>query len=83
METGEVYDETVSDNGDGRKIFHTVLQTIPLFFEKFPNAAISVEGSDSKNDFHKRCFITCKKNCKQSSHCKKKDQRINVYKKII
>ncbi|HFA51619.1 MAG TPA: hypothetical protein ENJ95_21610 [Bacteroidetes bacterium] len=36
-----------TNNGDMKKVLATVISTIFLFFEKYPNQALYVEGSDS------------------------------------
>jgi len=41
-------DSSVSDNGDIIKVMATVIQTMPLFFEKHPQKKVSFEGSDKK-----------------------------------
>ena len=44
--TLEIDDSVNSDNGDIVKVMATVLQTIPLFFQKYPDGKIYFEGSD-------------------------------------
>lgn len=46
--TEKIDDKTNSNNGDMRKVFNTVLHTIPTFFSKYPNTCIVVEGSDDR-----------------------------------
>jgi hypothetical protein len=79
IETQMLKDDVMSDNGDVRKVFYTSLSTIPLFFQRFPSEAIMVTGSDSKDDFHDKCFPKCRKKCSEPVYCKNKHQRINVY----
>lgn len=79
FEEQKVVDDIKSQNGDIFKVLYTVLNTIPHFFEKFPNNAIMVTGSDSKEDYHDKCFPQCTKNCREPNGCKNKHQRINVY----
>lgn len=70
-------DRVNTENGDVYKVFNTVLSTIPMFFESFPGAVISVQGSDSSSSFIENCKLSCKKNCKVV--CKKSNRRINIY----
>jgi hypothetical protein len=44
-ETGEVDDLTVSNNDDRHLILQTVASTIPCFFEKYPDARVTFNGS--------------------------------------
>ena len=46
--TLDIDDKINSNNGDMRKVFNTVLHTIPIFFSKYPKTCIVVEGSDNK-----------------------------------
>lgn len=73
------HDATISDNGDSYKVFYTILNTIPNFFDKYPNYAIVVLGSDSNEDFPDTCFPICKKKCPTKEDCKNRDRRVNVY----
>jgi len=41
-------DDVNSNNGDMRRVFNTVLSTIPKFFKTKPKAGIWVQGSDRK-----------------------------------
>jgi hypothetical protein len=41
-------DHTISNNGDIRKVLATVIQTIALFFEHYPDMRIYVEGADDR-----------------------------------
>lgn len=63
-ENDEMSDDVNSNNGDMRKVFNTVLSTVPLFFASSPNSGIWVEGSDSDDSF----IDTCKPNCKKKMH---------------
>src|SRR5258707_986187 len=38
LRTGSILDDLTPNNGDPYRIFHTVLSTIPSFFNIFPNA---------------------------------------------
>lgn len=44
-ETGEVDDLTVSNNKDRDLILQTVASTVPYFFEKYPTAKVTFNGS--------------------------------------
>ena len=45
----DIISDTInSNNGDMRKVFNTVLSTVPKFFEVYKNAGIWVTGSDEK-----------------------------------
>lgn len=46
--TNYVDDLVVTDNGDIRLVFTTVIRTLPLFFEKYPDHRVYFTGSDSK-----------------------------------
>ncbi|WP_316812884.1 DUF6934 family protein [Pedobacter heparinus] len=71
-------DSVGTENGDVYKVFNTVLSTIPMFFESFPDAVISVRGSDSSSSFIESCKLNCKRNC-DDDVCKKSNRRINIY----
>lgn len=76
-ETGQVIDDEVFNMGDGRIVLNTVLSTIPLFFKQNPDDAMIVQGSDSRDDFPKKCILTCKRRC--NDNCRKQHQRIRIY----
>ncbi|MDO5969701.1 hypothetical protein Q4Q35_07765 [Flavivirga aquimarina] len=76
-DNGNIFDYSNSNNGDMRKVFSTVLNTIPKFFKENEDAAIWVQGSDSKDDFKKLCESNCKKNCE--TVCKNFNRRIKTY----
>ncbi|MCB9232002.1 MAG: hypothetical protein H6581_10085 [Bacteroidia bacterium] len=80
-ENGEILDDINSNNGDMRKVFNTVLNSIPLFFEINKNAAIWVQGSDSQDEFKSECQKTCYKNCKVD--CKNFNRRIKTYRYFV
>lgn len=48
QDTYRINDKVNSNNGDTRKVFNTVLNTIPDFFEKNENTALLVSGSDER-----------------------------------
>lgn len=77
----DIDDGVLSNNGDVFKVFNTVLITVPLFFQNHKDAAIMVMGSDSGPEFVNSCRKSCKRFC--NNECKKKDRRINIYKKYI
>lgn len=74
---GLLVDDSNSNNGDMRKIFNTVLSTVPKFFREINDAAIFVQGSDSISNFQQKCQPTCKKNC--VDYCKNYNRRIRTY----
>jgi hypothetical protein len=77
MDTGSINDESMSDNGDVYKVFNTVLSTIPIFFEKYPNAALLVRGSDGRAEFEHNCKQNCTRNC--TDLCLKFNRRMKLY----
>lgn len=68
IETWQINDESLTDNGDVYRIFNTVLSTIPLFFEKYPNAGVMVRGSDGQAEYEDKCKQNCARNCIESCH---------------
>jgi hypothetical protein len=44
-ETGQIDDQIVSDNGDGRKVLATVVFTLINFFDEYPNETVIFTGS--------------------------------------
>jgi hypothetical protein len=82
LETGDICDSEVATNGDVYKVFNTVLHTVPIFFEKYPEQAMVVGGSDSAPEFIEECKINCARKCKQDQ-CKKAGRRINAYKYFV
>lgn len=81
-DTNSILDESVSNNGDPYKIFHTVLDTIPKFFKSHEEAMVIVWGSDSKQDFQDNCRLSCKKECRPAE-CKNAHRRINIYRNYV
>lgn len=77
LENDEIIDNVITGNGDAFKVFYTVLNTIPIFFEYFKKEALLVQGSDGRPDFIETCRKTCIKNCKDG--CKKYNRRIKIY----
>lgn len=45
LQTGEVDDKTISDNGDSQKVLATVAATVYAFTDKYPEAWIYATGS--------------------------------------
>lgn len=78
---GTINDNSNSNNGDMRKVFSTVLNTVPKFFSENKEAAIWVQGSDSTEEFKTKCALTCNKNCK--GNCKKYNRRIKTYRYYV
>jgi len=40
-------DEAISNNGDMRKVLRTVISTLVIFFDEYPQETICITGSDS------------------------------------
>lgn len=78
---GTIIDDINSNNGDMRKVFSTVLNTVPKFFRENKDAAIWVQGSDSVEEFKQRCELDCKKNCVDI--CKNFNRRIKAYRYYV
>lgn len=79
---GTILDDTNSNNGDMRKVFSTVLNTIPHFFRNHKNVAIWVQGSDSTAEFVNECKKTCTKGCNKEQ-CKNFNRRIRTYRYYV
>lgn len=45
IETGEISDKSISNNGDTKKIMATVVKSIAIFLDKYPNAQVNFIGS--------------------------------------
>jgi hypothetical protein len=80
-DSGKILDDANSNNGDMRKVFSTVLDTIPKFFQENPNSAIWVQGSDSVEDFRQICEPSCGKKC--TYHCKNVNRRMKAYRYYV
>ncbi|WP_246454775.1 DUF6934 family protein [Hyunsoonleella aquatilis] len=80
-ETGTILDDINSNNGDMWKVFSTVLNTVPKFFQENKNSAIWVQGSDSAEDFMALCQPTCAKNCDEE--CRNFNRRIKTYRYYV
>ena len=78
---GTILDDISSNNGDMRKVFSTVLNTVPQFFKDNNDSAIWVQGSDSAEDYKIKCEVKCTKKCKEV--CKNYNRRIKTYKYYV
>jgi len=78
---GSIIDDINSNNGDMRKVFSTVLNTVPKFFSENKESAIWVQGSDSAEDFKSKCEVSCKKKC--TDVCKNYNRRIKAYRYYV
>lgn len=76
-----VDDVSTTNNMDSRRVFNSVLATIPLFFKHYPEGMLIVQGSDSRPSFSEECRRSCKRNC--AENCRKFNQRIRIYKSYI
>jgi hypothetical protein len=74
-------DTSNSNNGDMYDVFHTVLSTVPRFFELNPHATMVVQGSDHSEKFLAKCKETCKKKCEDS--CRNLNRRIKTYRYFV
>ncbi len=77
FETKSISDRISSNNGDARKVFNTVLSTIPKFLNEYPDFPIFIQGSDSQELFEEECRNSCSKRC--HIICKNKHRRIRMY----
>jgi hypothetical protein len=77
-----ILDGVISNNGDHYRVFNTVLNTIPVFFENYPNAIMGVQGSDSGPEFVNSCKPTCTKKCSENE-CRNSYRRINLYRSFV
>ncbi|GAA3940625.1 hypothetical protein GO495_09730 [Chitinophaga oryziterrae] len=74
-------DTVINNNGDVYKVFNTVLTTVPLFFEKNPDAILWVEGSDNDPAYLNACKLSCKKKC--TDKCRNEGRRIALYCRFV
>lgn len=81
LENDSIGDHIITNNGDAYKVFATVLNTIPLFFEYYDNCIVMVQGSDGQPGFKDICKLTCSKKC--GSGCKNYKRRINIYRNYV
>lgn len=77
LQTDTTSDLAISNNGDTYTVFHTVLSTVPRFFEANPHAVMMVQGSDSSTAFLEKCKQSCRKKCDE--YCKNTNRRISTY----
>lgn len=77
-----INDNVNTANGDAYDVLNTVLNTVPLFFNEYPQDTLMIRGSDSGVEFIKQCKPKCKKNCK-NVECKNQHRRINVYTRYV
>ena len=82
-ETGTLLDSVLSDNGDARKVFLTVLSSVPEFFLKEPEDILRVGGSDSTKEFLENCMAGCDREYCKKNGCRKKDRRIKRYQNYV
>jgi len=80
-ELGTIVDNVNSNNGDVYIVFNTVLSTVPVFFEKYPDAVIIVSGSDNHEEFIQSCKPQCTKKC--NDECKNYQRRIRLYRGFV
>ena len=78
----QYFDDIVTNNGDPYNVYHTVLATIPNFFQIYEDATLIVEGSDSTRKFQEDCRIVCTRKCSLNA-CKKAHRRINIYRSYV
>lgn len=78
---GSLIDDINSNNGDMRRVFSTVLDTVPKFFLATKNAALWVQGSDSEKAFMLKCKLSCTKKCTDT--CKNQGRRIKAYRYFV
>ena len=50
-------DTVVTDNGDMRRVFRTVVSTLEIFFGEHPEAQVHIDGSDSRRKAYYRKLI--------------------------
>jgi hypothetical protein len=74
-------DSVLTENGDARKVFNTVLHSIPKFFEDHKNIVLMVQGSDGTDEFIDNCRKSCRKKC--TDVCRNANRRINIYKNYV
>jgi hypothetical protein len=75
--TNSLDDESITNKGDAHRVFNTVLNTVLLFFEKYPAFGVLVQGSDGRSEFGATCRLSCTKNCTVS--CRKFNRRMKLY----
>jgi len=80
--TGSILDNLLSNDGNHYRIFHTVLNSVPEFFDIYPGAMLMVQGSDSRQSFINNCKLECKKKC-PIDKCRNAHRRISLYKSYV
>lgn len=80
-EKDSIEDGINTNNGDVYQVFNTVLSIIPRFFRIYEDAALMVEGSDSRIDFVQKCRLNCRKKCEEN--CRDYERRMNVYRNYV
>lgn len=75
-------DNIITDNGDPFKVYHTILATIPHFFQTFDESLLMVRGSDSTQKFQNECRLICERKC-SSGTCRRAHRRINIYRNFV
>jgi hypothetical protein len=80
-ENDKIDDTSINNNGDVYKVFNTVLNTVPLFFEENPDCILLVEGSDSNVDNFDVCKLSCTRKCTDT--CKKEGRRMALYCRFV
>jgi len=82
LETENLSDKEISNNKDHYKVLHTILDTIPRFFDIYGDVMLMVQGSDSKPEFIENCKINCSRKCNDND-CKKSHRRISIYRGFL
>jgi len=75
-------DGITTNNGDPYSVYHTVLATIPHFFQIYEDAILMVQGSDSSQKFQENCRLSCHRKCSLDT-CRKAHRRINIYRNYV
>jgi len=81
VQTNDIIDNVNTNNGDPFKVLHTILSTIPLFFDNYKGAMLMVQGSDGRPEFVAECRQACTKRC--IGECKNYNRRINIYRGYV
>lgn len=81
LDADDMVDDRITLNGDPYKVFNTVLNTIPVFFQHYPAHLVIVQGSDGTPEFMASCRRSCTKNC--NVFCRKFNRRMTIYRKYI
>lgn len=81
MDSEDIIDNIVTNNGDAYKVFNTVLSTISIFFEHYNTAILLVQGSDGGSSFVAQCKKICNKKC--VDECRNHNRRISIYRGYV